>query len=202
MTAIITISCSGKLLHSETFPTEVGRKIASFGKEHHCYTQTYEGPCFYYNEESVWARRYAEASSLTGVYVGDLEKYITQPRSKILMMDDEPKIAAMLKEARERFRGLASVTCSKPWFLEFNPLRATKGIALQTACSLLQIRIERTLAFGDSLNDLSMLQAAGRGVLMENGRQELRPLCDDICSSNQDDGVACYLKSVFREELS
>ena len=50
--------------------------------------------------------------------------------------------------------------------------------------------------FGDSLNDLSMLQRAGRGILMANGRADLRSSGDDL-PSNQEDGVAEYLESLF-----
>lgn len=187
------------LLHAEVFSMEIGREIAAFGKRHRLYSQTYEGSCFYYNEDSVWAVRYAESSMLTGVCVGDLERYIQEPRNKILMMDTPERIAALLPEARAQFAGRASVTCSKPYFMEFNPPRATKGIALEKALTLLGIGLSDCLAFGDSLNDLSMLQAAGRGVLMANGRPDLRSLCDDLCPSNQEDGVAQYLESCFQE---
>ena len=207
--AAVYISCNGaevwdgathQALHAELFSRELGREIAAFGKKHGSYTQTYAEDRFYYNEESVWARRYAASSMLRGVYVGDLEAYIQEPRNKILMMDEEAKISAMLAEARAQFQGRASVTCSKPWFLEFNPLRATKGIALSWAADHLGISLEKVIAFGDSLNDLPMLQAAGRGVLMANGRADLRDQCDDICGTNQEDGVACFLEKIFGED--
>ena len=209
--ASLYISCNGAeiwdgrthaLLHAEQFSAELGREIAAFGKRHGCYAQTYAGDRFFYNEESHWAESYAASSMLQGEYVGDLETFIREPRSKILMMNTEQKIAEMLGEARVQFEGHASVTCSKPWFLEFNPLKATKGLALSWAADHLGLPLNRIIAFGDSLNDLSMLQAAGRGILMANGREDLRALCDDTCPSNQEDGVTVYLESVFKGVLS
>ena len=185
------------LLCQETFPAELGREIAAFGERYQVYAQTYEGSCFYYNEPSFWAKRYAVSSRLTGVQVGPLSEYIREPRHKILMMAEEDKIREMLQEAREQFDGRVSVTCSKPYFLEFNPIRATKGIALRTLADHLKIRMEDTLAFGDSLNDLSMLQAAGRSVAVANAWEEIRSRCDDVCGSNQEDGVARYLEEHF-----
>ncbi|MBO6093779.1 MAG: HAD hydrolase family protein, partial [Oscillospiraceae bacterium] len=119
-----------------------------------------------------------------------------------LMMAEPSTISAMLEEALIQFRGRVSVTCSKPYFLEFNPIGATKGITLSWAASYLHLPPSSFLAFGDSLNDLSMLQAAGRGVQMSNGREDLRSLCDDLCGSNQNDGVSAYLDKVFLEALS
>lgn len=209
--APVYISCNGaeiwsgishQLLHSVYFSAELGKEIAAFGNRHSVYAQTYAGDHFYYNEESEWSRRYADASMLSGIYVGNLVSFIREPRSKILMMADPAKIADMLKEAQVLFRGRASVTSSKPWFLEFNPPDATKGRALSWTASCLKLSPADFISFGDSLNDLSMLQAAGRGVLMKNGRPELRPLCDDVCGSNQNDGVAGYLEKVFGKELA
>ena len=190
---------SGGLFRGEKFSVELGHEIAAFGKSWQCYAQTYDGEYFYYNEDSVWAERYAKSSMLKGKLVGDLEIFIQEPRNKILMMDDEKKIAEMLEAASIQFQGRVSVTCSKPWFLEFNPVLATKGNALQLIAEQLGLALSRFLAFGDGLNDLSMLQKAGKGVLVANGQKSLRPLCDDLCLSNQEDGVARYLRNIFRE---
>lgn len=207
----IYISCNGaeiwsgqtdELLHAEQFSKELGQEIASFGNHYSVYSQTYAGDKFYYNEESEWSRQYAEASMLTGILVGNLESFIQEPRSKILMMAAPEKISVMLQAARKIFDGRASVTCSKPWFLEFNPVHATKGAALSRASSILTLPPSSFIAFGDSLNDLSMLQFAGRGVLMFNGREDMRFICDDICGSNQEDGVPHYLENLYREVLS
>ena len=209
--AAMYIACNGaeiwdgtshELLHAESFSPALGREIAAFGKRYGVYAQTYAGPYFYYNMESVWARRYAASSMLQGRYVGDLEDYIQEPRCKILMMADEKLIASMLQEASRIFAGRVSVTCSKPYFLEFNPVRATKGQALRWAAERLRLSPSDFIAFGDSLNDFSMLRAAGRGVLMANGREDLRTQADDICPSNQEDGVAAYLESLCTREVT
>ena len=186
------------LLQSEAFSVSLAQEIAAFGKTHRCYAQTYDDSRFFFNEHTLWAERYASASMLEGVCVGDLEQYIQEPRNKILMMADPEKIAAMLVEAQARFSGRASVTCSKPWFLEFNPLRATKGIALQAEAEMLGFSSQNVIAFGDSLNDLSMLLSAGWSVAVANGREEVRNQCCAVCPDNNQDGVASYLAALFR----
>ncbi len=205
--AAMCIACNGaeiwdgglsRLLYQETFSAELGREIARFGQSHGCYAQTYAGDSFFYNEHSFWAERYAASSLLKGVFVGDLAEFIREPRTKILMMDAPEKIAVLLAEAREQFAGRLSVTCSKPFFLEFNPLKATKGNALELVAKKLGFTAENVMAFGDSLNDLSMLEAAGWSVVVANGREELKPLCRSVCPSNQEDGVAHFLRDAFR----
>ena len=139
---------------------------------------------------------------LKGVYVGDLRQFIREPRSKILMMAEEETVAQMLVLARKRFDGRVSVTCSKPYFLEFNPLTATKGIALRKAAELLGLAPENFIVFGDSLNDLSMLKIAGVSVAVSNGRPEIRSACDAVCLSNEEDGVArCLAEKILKGEV-
>ena len=54
----------------------------------------------------------------------------------------------------------------------------------------LGIRKEEIMACGDGDNDLSMIEAAGLGVAMENADDEVRQAADYITCSNNEDGVA------------
>ena len=210
--ASLCIACNGaqiwnpatdQILYREELSVDLCREIAAFGNHYRCYAQTYSDDRFFFNEYSEYADRYASASMLPGEYVGDLESYIREPRTKILMMAEEDKIARMLTAARKLFQGRASVTCSKAYFLEFNPLHATKGIALEKSASMLGISLREIAAFGDSLNDLSMLEACGCPVAVANARLEVLSFCDETCASNMEDGVARYLAAnVLKEDCS
>lgn len=199
--ASLYVSCNGaeiwtpehKEVAREMLDVELAREVARYGVARDCYAQTYAGRYFYYSRRGRWAEAYAESSMLEGVYVGDLEAFLTQPTPKILMMDEEQKIADMLKEAGSLFAGRLSICCSKPYFLEFNPLRATKGIALARCAELLGFEMANTVAFGDSLNDLSMLESAGTGVAMANAREDVKARITRHCLSNGEDGVARYI---------
>ena len=67
---------------------------------------------------------------------------------------------------------------------------------------MLGLSVKDFAAFGDSLNDLPMLQVAGRSVAVANARPEVRSVCDAVCLSNQEDGVARYLSDYFLKEVS
>ena len=196
------ISCNGaevwspdrRLLMQELLDVPLAVEIARFAEERGCYAQTYAGDSFYYNQESEWARAYAESSSLKGVYVGDLTAYIARPTPKILMMDTPERVASLLREAQGLFAGRVTLTCSKPYFLEANPLRATKGNALRWCGGQLGFAMENVLAFGDSLNDLSMLTAVGYGVAVANAREDVKAQLTLACGSNETDGPAHYIE--------
>ena len=205
--ASLFVACNGAevwrpdmtLLRRVQMDTDTAREVARFAQSRGCYAQTYAGGCFYYNQTGHWAEAYAQSSMLEGVYVGDLEAYIHQPTSKVLVMDEPERVAAFLPEARKQFAGRLSVSCSKPYFLEFNPLEATKGNALAVCGEVLGFELADAVAFGDSLNDLSMLEAAGLGVAVANARQDVKCRCGAVALSNQEDGVAHYIEALLKE---
>lgn len=64
-----------------------------------------------------------------------------------------------------------------------------KGTAVKRLCEFLGVSEENTIAFGDSMNDLEMLQAAGTGVCMANGSPSLLKIADMVCPSVTEDGL-------------
>ncbi|MDO4299343.1 MAG: HAD family hydrolase [Lachnospiraceae bacterium] len=64
-----------------------------------------------------------------------------------------------------------------------------KGRGVMRACEYLGIPVERSVAFGDSINDREMLVTAGLGICMENGCQEMKEIADDICPPVTEDGI-------------
>lgn len=54
----------------------------------------------------------------------------------------------------------------------------------------------KTIAFGDGINDLEMLKGVKHGVAMKNGLPEVKSACGNITlDTNQEDGVVKYLVS-------
>lgn len=187
-------SPEGTLIMQELLPVDLAHEVARFAAERGVYCQTYAPDRFFYTVENEWAASYARLSSLEGECVGDLTAFIRKPVTKLLMMDEPARVAELLKEARSLFGSRASLTCSKPYFLECNPLRATKGNALRWCGEHFGFTMDELVTFGDSLNDVSMLEAAGTGVCVANARDDVRALGFAVCRSNDEDGVAHYIE--------
>lgn len=64
-----------------------------------------------------------------------------------------------------------------------------KGRGVERVCRHLGIDVEDTIAFGDSMNDVEMIETAGVGVCMENGSATLKKLADEICPAVTADGL-------------
>jgi Cof subfamily protein (haloacid dehalogenase superfamily) len=80
--------------------------------------------------------------------------------------------------------------------LEFNIASANKGNSLRRFAEHLGFTLENCIAFGDGLNDLSMIEAAGTGVAMANAHPQVLATADLVTASNDEDGVARTLREL------
>ena len=101
--------------------------------------------------------------------------------------------ADMLQNLDKRFENL-SVTTAEPQNVEINDIHANKGEALLALAKHLGLDASQTMSFGDGLNDLSMLSAAGLGVAMENACEEAKACANVITASCDEDGVAAAIE--------
>lgn len=77
-----------------------------------------------------------------------------------------------------------------------------KAYGIKKLIKHLKIDIKNTLAFGDGLNDLEMIEFVGTGIAMGNACDELKKLADEITTSVDEDGVYNYLvKKSYIEEF-
>ncbi len=65
-----------------------------------------------------------------------------------------------------------------------------KGMGLIRLGKILGISREEIMACGDGMNDYDMINEVGFGVVMENGREELKAIADFVTKTNEEDGVA------------
>ncbi|MEC6747945.1 Cof-type HAD-IIB family hydrolase [Marinilactibacillus sp. XAAS-LB27] len=72
----------------------------------------------------------------------------------------------------------------------------SKATGIDRIIQELGIDIQDTYAFGDSLNDLEMIQHVGTGVSMGNGWKELKQVADMITEDVSEDGIEIALKKL------
>ena len=64
-----------------------------------------------------------------------------------------------------------------------------KGTAVRRLCAYLHMSLKDTVAFGDSMNDLEMIETAALGICMGNGCEALKKAADAVCPPVQEDGL-------------
>jgi Cof subfamily protein (haloacid dehalogenase superfamily) len=81
--------------------------------------------------------------------------------------------------------------------VEISAAGVTKAAGLAWLCAQEGIEAHQVIAFGDMPNDIPMLTWAGRSVAMANAHPAVRAIADEVGLTNDDDGVARYLRDLF-----
>ena len=125
--------------------------------------------------------------------VPELKAFLTQRAQNV------QKVQFFIKDMALRERLLADlpkqypdllVTTSVVNNIEFNAPNANKGKAMGDLAGKLGISQEETMSFGDGLNDLPMIEAAGMGVAMANACREVLDVANYVTLDCDSDGVA------------
>ena len=74
-----------------------------------------------------------------------------------------------------------------------NP-QANKEHALDLLAEHFETPMSNTVSFGDDLVDIAMLRKSGRGGAVANANPDVLNIADEICPSNNDDGVAQWIE--------
>ncbi len=160
-------------------------------------------PCHVYDNGTLYASRETEYSAedhrLSGLPIvvpDDYEALLRAGTYKLVIPGHEEFIVPIEAEFKVHFRDRATVFVSKPYFLEILPFNVGKGEALrEIAEEILGIPRSRVMAFGDSMNDESMIRYAGQSVAMKNGREEIIKLAAHVTDeTNDEDGIADFLE--------
>ncbi|MFD1432792.1 Cof-type HAD-IIB family hydrolase [Lacticaseibacillus yichunensis] len=107
--------------------------------------------------------------------------------------DTEPLMARWQRE----MAAFANPTSSGRGDIDIIPKGVDKASGLRELGRALGIREAEMCTYGDGGNDISMLDAAGRAVVMANGSETVKRHADVIAPSNQDQGVLSDMMQVL-----
>jgi Cof subfamily protein (haloacid dehalogenase superfamily) len=148
---------------------------------------------------------YIESESDQGL--AEISKYYPrcQKTSDLLTVEDDfIKVAICHFSGTERWvlpaieaafgRSHKVVVSGKIW-LDVMNAQASKGAAIEGLRGTFDFTYEQSMAFGDYLNDIEMLQACYHSYAMENAHPEVKRLARYVAKSNVDQGVLKALQA-------
>ena len=124
-----------------------------------------------------------------------LEKLPGVEKMNLRFTNEEARNALYGKVEKE-FPGL-NICSSLNTNIEANKKGVSKALGLEALSKHLGLEMKSIMAFGDSCNDLEMLQQAGIGVAMGNAEEETKKAADRVTKTNTEDGVAYMIKEVL-----
>lgn len=95
----------------------------------------------------------------------------------------------------DKWKGKLEFLTSGRYWVDIVMPEVGKGTALEEICRQLGIAPEETIAFGDNLNDISMIQSAGKGYAVNTAREETKKAADEVIPGYAENGVLEVLKT-------
>lgn len=178
--SIIIDPYSGNIIYERRIAVDQAKAALNLVKEFPIDPQLYVQPTdekYFVNKITPFTEAFTRKDGIQPRVVGDLETFLQDDPLKLLIIGQREDLLCYRDQILEHKLALEPVM-SEHNFLELLPPGSSKGTALVRLCDLLNVPLHRVLAFGDNPNDAEMLAAAGLGVAMASGAQELRDKAD------------------------
>lgn len=201
--AVIYDCDAEKIIYNRTVDYSLVRKIFALAKEWGIHCHTYQGDTVLSPEDDEELRFYLGPVPMQYQVIGDTDpvEHLAGEPYKVLTIDltDHAYMCRFRDRAVELFGNEITVFFSNPRYLEFLHREASKGCAVEYLLSHTGTPRRNSIAFGDEQNDISMLEAAGIGVGMINGTDEVHAIADTISRFDcEHDGVADMIQQLLK----
>ena len=151
-----------------------------------------------YPRDDAYIQRYEEIIGVKAVHIdGKMSEYVAKNKmfcQKVLSIVSEKERDKLYSALCKRYNQRFDVTCSAKVLVEVSPIGDNKGEALKFLAQHYKVPIEKTVAVGDNLNDLSMIVVAGMGCAVGNAEKQLKEVADFISVSNNEGALAQIIK--------
>ena len=119
------------------------------------------------------------------------------PKMIIISFDGRSVLKPFEKSLHPWIDDKMSTVFSSEYLLEILPPEATKGNGVRALCEYFDIPIANSICCGDEENDISMIDAAGVGVVMKNGTDLVKTHADYITEHTNNENAITEVINKF-----
>ncbi len=183
-------------------PYETTLKIVEKMEEMGLHIHVYDLWEYYSNMDDEALKLYENAVKCKAQVVEDkpLSAFVKERKLasyKVLAMvlpQDNEKVRKAL--GNECFAGCV-VTRSAQYLVEVVNANYSKGTAVEFLAKYYNIPVEKTVAVGDQLNDLPMIERAGVGIAVKNADEGLKLQADHVSAYTNEESAIAYVIEEF-----
>lgn len=169
-------------------------------REHRLHIQTYTDDSIVCTANDTELQFYRRRIHLPLLVAEDYASFLPAGPYKMLVihLSDHERLVRFHEDIADWAKDKIQAIFSNEMYLELFHKDAGKGNALKFLCSYLGAPLSDTYAAGDADNDISMLEAAGTGIAMQNASETVKKHADVITKlSNDADGLAHMMQELL-----
>jgi hypothetical protein len=199
---------SGQIIRCGGFEVNQTYEICKQLEDIAAHVNAYCGNDFYTDlpEDNKYLKLYEDITGVKANHVNmPLSQYVMQNNlrcQKVTSLCSPKDKQALYERLCNSFKDKYDVTYSADVLVEISPLGDNKGAALKFIADYYGIDIADTVAVGDNLNDLPMIEKAGVGVAVGNATAELKKYADYITVTNDEGAIAKIIEKFgYKQEI-
>lgn len=198
--SIITECSTGKNIFEASLTKEDLHLMYDFAKKNNTHILTYLDDKVVSETQSEYIDVEVTLTKMPHNLVKSFKEAVNKPSAKCMLLEEPTYLKEVEKKLKDMYGDKYSIAISKPFFLEVTKLGVDKGLSLKRLVEMLGLKIEESIAVGDSYNDLPMLKTAGLAACVENANEDIKKVCSFISKSNDDGGIAYLIdKLIFNK---
>lgn len=177
-----------KMIQQITVPFNDVQYIFDAAVKEGLHVHTYSDTSVIAASDTEEFKYYLSHIHMPGIISTDFRAHMDHEPSKIIVMSFESRdrLIRFQKNHESYTLGRLNTTYSCDFMLEYSSPNGSKGNSLLAMCQFLGIPVSDSIAVGDEENDLSMILAAGCGVVMANGNDSVKEHADYITVADND----------------
>lgn len=194
---------TGKILRQCTMPHETAVEICKIMEDMRLHIHVYNLWEAYSNRDNDWSRLYEKISGEKLILKPQMLNFLQESKLepyKLLAMVDPKDSQKVCEELQKRIPNTCFVTTSAPFLVEVGLKSVTKKEAVCFLSNYYNVPLEQTIAIGDQLNDLPMIETAGLGVAVANAQEKVKASAFVLPYTNDEDAVGKLIDEIVYAE--
>lgn len=163
--------------------------------------------CAYYKNdwitEDISDRRIQTEIKAVGISPKEfpLDQYICQTKKlhKLFIIIEPEKTDNLVMQINQKWNNIYACK-SSDIFVEITSVNASKGNAIKIFAQKTSVSLADSIAFGDQINDIDMLDSVSVSVAMGNAVESVKSAAKYVTKTNNDEGIYEFLKNYIDEE--
>ncbi|NCB32830.1 MAG: Cof-type HAD-IIB family hydrolase [Erysipelotrichia bacterium] len=184
---------TGKRVQTYSLPADLLNEIIDLYEPQGLIPAVYDGTALYTQKITPHTRIIEKRIGVHLVRT-DIRTVLKEPQVKIMFMMEPEQMAAAEAFAKSHNSTKYLVFKTADDLLEVSHPLLDKSVGLRIISAMMQITPNEMMAFGDTTNDIGMLEYVRYGICMANGTADAKAVSADEAPSIADHGFARYLQ--------
>ncbi len=191
---------SGRTILGKRLPLSCVSRLQEQAEKYGLHIHTYREGAVVSPAEDEEIKYYRRRVHLPLIVSPVLSQALSEGPYKMLVisLDDPDRLEAFRLSISDWATGKIQTIYSNSMYLELFDWDGGKGNALRFVCSYFGVPLSDAYAAGDAENDISMIEAAGCGIAMQNAPDKVKKAADIVTRLDNDkDGLAVCMTELL-----